>query len=288
MQCYLCDTDKFEVVVKKQRHGIEKPVYRCLNCSLVFTYPRMSWDEEVKFYDDEYEQIYSEEKGSTIDNIFETRLPEAEAYYDLTKDILSADMDCLEVGCSAGYYLYHIKDKVKSILGVEQGSKFREIGKKHGVPMIANLDDCKPESFDRALLFFLFEHLTEPINFIQKVASTLRPGGVIFMEMPNMDDALFTLYEIPGFSDFYFQVAHHFYYTKDTLTRVLEKAGFNDIEVTHIQRYDLSNHIHWMMNGKPGGMGKYGNVFNDNLENAYSDVMIKENISDTLLVTVKI
>ena len=50
------------------------------------------------------------------------------------------------------------------------------------------------------------------------------------------------------------------------------------------QRYDLSNHIVWMTEGKPGGQGRYNAVFSDELIDRYRADLKKQWKCDTLFL----
>ena len=106
--------------------------------------------------------------------------------------------------------------------------------------------------------------------------------------VPNVDDVLLSTYDIPKFNNFYFTPAHQFYYSKDTLGRLFTKAGLPKYEILPKQRYDLSNHMHWMMAGRPGGMGKYDDIFGDRLKRAYADDLVARFLCDTLFAVVTV
>ena len=50
------------------------------------------------------------------------------------------------------------------------------------------------------------------------------------------------------------------------------------------QRYDLSNHLWWAIQGKPGGMGKYSEEFTDELDKVYKESMKKTGHCDSFFV----
>ena len=53
------------------------------------------------------------------------------------------------------------------------------------------------------------------------------------------------------------------------------------------QRYDLSNHITWLKDGKPGGTNKYNKYFSKKLNNQYKRDLINSGYCDTLGVIIK-
>jgi len=140
--------------------------------------------------------------------------------------------------------------------------------------------------FDIIMMFHVLEHLRHPAEYLHGLTNILTKEGRIFIEVPDVDDALISLYNIQAFKKFYFQKAHLYYFSKETLMKVCEKAGLT-ASVKGIQRYDFSNHIHWMITGKPGGQGLYKNIFSDSFRRQYNRILIENGYADTLWATAK-
>jgi hypothetical protein len=110
----------------------------------------------------------------------------------------------------------------------------------------------------------------------------LRPGGRIVFEVPNANDALTKLYAIPAYERFIWVVSHRWYFTEKSLAATVTKAGGRG-EIRLDQRYDLSNHIVWARDGKPGGMGRFTNVLGQDVEDVYRRALIRSGLGDTLI-----
>lgn len=286
MECYLCGNKEHELLSEKIRYNAPRKVWKCENCSLVFLHPQMTHEEEEEFYKKEYGEIFSVEKGTTPANLFEARMPDAKTYYKLVKNHLSKDDDCLELGAAAGSFLAVIKDKVKSVTGVEPHNLLRRFCEERNLKMVSSIDELGDKKFDRIFMFFLLEHLGDPIGHLKKVKNMLQNGGKLFIEVPNVDDALLSAYNIPKFREFYFTPAHQFYYSKKTLTTIVKKSGFDKFKIKYLQRYEYSNHIYWMIEGKPGGIGRYNRIFSKKLLLEYVKSLIEHGVSDTLFAIV--
>jgi len=284
--CYICQNSDFELVTDKIRYDAPRKIYRCTRCGLVCLHPQMTPEEERIFYEKEYGEIYSNEKGTTPAQLFTTRLSDAALYFEWTKKYFSKTSDCLELGCASGYFLSTIKDHVKSVTGIETHTLLKNYCRDIGINMVDSLGECHNDQFDVVFLFFVLEHIGEPKKYLQEIKRVLKTGGRIIIVVPNVDDALFKLYDIPGFRVFYFTPAHQFYYSKDTLSALLKDTGFSQFEILPIHRYDLSNHVHWLQNGKPGGAGKFIHIFSPALEKEYAESLKKHFLCDTLLSVV--
>ena len=146
---------------------------------------------------------------------------------------------------------------------------------------VSNSVNQKVEKFDLVVLFHALEHMVNPIEFCKSLKGVIKPTGHLIIEVPNIDDALVSLYKIKSYIDFYYQKAHLFYFSSATLKWVLDQAGYNS-DIVGVQRYDLSNHIRWMLDGKPGGKGYYHNIFLQSTNQSYADSLIRSGYADTL------
>jgi len=283
MQCYLCKNTEFQLITDKIRYDAPRKIYQCSHCALVFLHPQMSPDEERIFYEREYGEIYSNEKGTTPAQLFNARLPDAALYFEWIKKYINPDSECLELGCASGYFLETIRPHIKKVSGIETHTLLKKYCQDLGIRMFDSLTECPYNSFDIVFMFFLLEHIGDPVKYLREVKRVLKDGGKIIIVVPNVDDALFRLYDAPGFRAFYFTPAHQFYYSKATLADLIQKAGFSQFIIEPIHRYDLSNHMNWLQYGKPGGTRKYSHIFSKALEKEYAEALKKQFLCDTLL-----
>ena len=138
------------------------------------------------------------------------------------------------------------------------------------------------KKFDLIMHFFVLEHISDPFDFLSKQINLLNEGGKIIFEIPNSADALFSIYDIPAFERFYWSVAHPWYFNEKSLNYLLNKLNLN-YEIIRDQRYDLSNHLIWARDGKPGGMGRFTDKLGKNIEKIYKNELIKTGYCDTLI-----
>ena len=113
----------------------------------------------------------------------------------------------------------------------------------------------------------------------------LNEGGVIIAEIPSATDPLTSLYDIDAFEKFYWSIAHHYYYTPQSLKFILDKMNLT-YELIPEQRYDLSNHLTWMMNGKPGGQSRFEDIFSDSLIEQYKQELKDKWLCDTIFLKI--
>ena len=74
------------------------------------------------------------------------------------------------------------------------------------------------------------EHVESPDLFLKDIYSSLNNGGVLFLEVPSP-----TNFNFLEPSHDIFNMAHHVFYTNDTLHSYLEDIGFIDINLVDIE-----------------------------------------------------
>ncbi|NOX16327.1 MAG: class I SAM-dependent methyltransferase, partial [Epsilonproteobacteria bacterium] len=140
------------------------------------------------------------------------------------------------------------------------------------------------KKFDIIVHFFVFEHISNPFKFLKDTFEILSDNGVIIAEIPSSTDILTSIYNIPAFENFYWSIAHHYYYNPKSLKYILNILGYK-YELIPEQRYDLSNHITWMMDGKPGGQKRF-NIFSANTLESYKTDLKKSWNCDTIILKI--
>ena len=181
----------------------------------------------------------------------------------------------------------HIRPVVKSVSGVELGLTERDYLRGKGFCIERDIAAYK-KCFDVITLFHVFEHLDSPLYWLDLFASMLSVDGRLFVEVPNANDALLSLYECDAFADFTYWSAHLYLYTKESLTMLINKSGWFEIEdAGQVQRYTLANHLYWLSKGKPGGQKVWGAIDSEMLNREYYSSLERMNCCDTLFFRLK-
>jgi SAM-dependent methyltransferase len=279
-----CEGSRYRVV-DTVWEAPESAVYRCGVCETVFVHPIMSEEEEKAFYEAQFAG-YMKERGSPGEtdpaDHFQKWQPEAERRLENLKPWLREGMSVLEVGSSTGFLLDAIAPHVGSVVGVEPGEQYRDYANSRGIETHPLFEDISDRRFDLVISYYVVEHLRDPIGELQRWHALLNPGGRCAVEVPNVEDALVRYYQVDAFDRFYWQRAHYFNYSQKTLGMVMEKAGFDDYQAIPEQRYDISNHVHWMLTGEPGGKGRYTEVLDERLNAEYARAMKEHWLCDTV------
>ena len=137
--------------------------------------------------------------------------------------------------------------------------------------------------YDLITAFHVIEHLPDPLQVLKSLAEKLSSNGQIIIEVPSSEDALLTLYDSDAFQRFTYWSQHLFLFNSNNLGLLAKKAGLAVKAIQHIQRYPLSNHLHWLSKGKPGGHKAWSFIDSPELNNAYANALAAVGKTDTLV-----
>jgi 2-polyprenyl-3-methyl-5-hydroxy-6-metoxy-1,4-benzoquinol methylase len=135
----------------------------------------------------------------------------------------------LDVGCGTGVFLLAAQQSGWDTLGLEGNpqaaaeARTRARNVKQGD--LAD-EQWASASFDVVTLWQVLEHLPEPLPILRKLREALKPGGFLFVAVPN---AASLQAKLLGRRWFNFQnPTHLIHFTFGTLSHLLSKAGFAD------------------------------------------------------------
>lgn len=297
-RCPLCAAagDRISVVTPHvYGDGGGRAFFRCGACEAIFLHPGLSPEEEHRFYAAEFEGFMRGRSGDAggwtqPERHIAANQSTVSRRMRYLKEVLPPRGRVLEVGCSSGFMLYPLIEAGYDCVGIEPSGVFRDYLRARQVACHDSLDALRAAEpaggFDAIMHFFVLEHVAGPEAFLRAQLDLLRPGGVLVCEVPNAADALVTVYDIPAFERFYWSVAHHWYFTEASLGHLLRRLGCA-WELRRDQRYDLSNHMVWARDGKPGGMGRFTPLLGTEIEDAYRQALIRSGHCDTLVAVLK-
>ena len=256
--CEICNSTDFKVVSREIREG-PGVISKCSSCGLVILNIDQTKEELKKYYNEEYQFANSLQSGKEQSprEHFQDRIKTLQQIVKRLSSYLNPNMRVLEIGCGCGELLYLIKDHVKEVVGVEINESFVEfINNELGIEAYSedinkmNLDD---RVFDIVICVMTLDHMPNPFEALNSMKSLMAKGGVMYIEVPNIEEAMNCYLPEPGrtrFNTFFWHQAHYFYFSMDTLTKLINKVGLN-CEITCRHEYSLMNFFNWYFAGKP-------------------------------------
>jgi 2-polyprenyl-3-methyl-5-hydroxy-6-metoxy-1,4-benzoquinol methylase len=251
--CPLCEAPNAPVIRTGIRDDPDAPVFRCPNCSL--QYLRRPTYDLHQYYRDAYRKNHANAIGSevyTSKEQYDLLRPLMDARVAMFKEHVPKGSVVLEIGCSSGFFLDAIRDEY-SVYGNEWNPEDAAyVRDELGIP-------CSEEPLEQAftgqqftaiVAYHVLEHVPDPVAWLRLIKSRLVGGGWIHFELPNVDQALLALYDIPDFEDFFYREPHLNYFNMQTLAGLLGVLGF-EAQVRLRQEYSLANMFHWIDTGRP-------------------------------------
>lgn len=234
MKCDLCQKSDYTIVwdkTQREQKGILRSVVIrdsegsivhgrnviCNHCGLVQVNPKMSREELVKFYAEDYRKTY---KGG---NNAQAEKNHAETAWKILYNNIGFDYHdkLLDVGCSTGELLYRVEDIQP--FGIEPNADHAEIAKSRGLNVVnCSIEVYEPDvTFDIITMLNALEHVYSPTEALTKIHSLLNDKGYILISVPNIYNRSI---HIPV--DAFLSNAHLYNFSIDTLTQYFLKCGF--------------------------------------------------------------
>ena len=164
----------------------------------------------------------------------------------------------LDVGCSLGYALQAAADLGLEAKGLDLNESLLEPTRERGFDVrVGDVTGPYPfadSAFNIVILKHVFEHTADPRAALSEVRRVLKPGGGVFIAVPNGDYIKARL--MPKTHTFFQPETggryHFVYYTPKLLRRLLNDAGFRTVRLhPHLwhrrvdMRARLSNLVSW-------------------------------------------
>jgi len=139
----------------------------------------------------------------------------------------------LDLGCSSGSFLEYLKGEDWKLHGIEMSADCAKAAEEKTGARVFVGDIVKapfpPESFDVITCFDVLEHLYQPRQVMAKVREWLKPGGIFYVLVPNIDSAEARVFkscwgglELPR---------HLFHYSPASLRYLAKSEGLREISL---------------------------------------------------------
>ena len=226
--CNYCENTSFKLVYSAEDHysGEIFTLVECSNCGLIFTNPRPSRVDLLKYYPSSY---YGE---------FGIRFhPFLEKIVHNFRRILASRISnqypdggrLLEIGSGRGTLLAEMSNKGWETIGTEYSDSLAEsVQKEFNIEIYPtpNLTDCKfpDEFFEVIVCYHVLEHLNDPFGTLIEIKRILKPSGSLIIAVPNIGGFVAKFSKEHWFA---IDVPRHlFHFTSETLAEMMDCIGF--------------------------------------------------------------
>ena len=225
-------------------------IVRCCACNVIYKNPF----PDSKTLKEGYEE--------SIDEEYLTLLPERRRTFESIMDVVEQHARkgrILDVGCAEGTLLDIAQKRGWEVSGVEPNKHLVTWAKKqYGLKILqGSLSNkaLRKSSYDVITLLDVIEHVPEPERFLRRCYELLAPGGLLFISTPDFGSVWSRVMRRHWF---YILSIHVFYFTQQTLSALLLRAGF---EVITTKRYLLRTSLAYVADKSRNYLGAMGSAF---------------------------
>lgn len=229
MKCKLCNQPaNLSYPIKQFKY------YYCENCITLFMSPQPS----EKYLSNYYFKNFTYSAGEANENLIRMR---SRKILHTLLTLKSNIQTLLDIGSGFGYFVEEATDIYINTYGIEPSKILYDKNPLSIKNRILNTDfesysrEFK-NKFDCVTLIHLIEHVKYPQSMIKKALKLLNPGGILYIETPNLDSHLYWV-EKENYT-FLTPPEHMWVYSKRSFSHIIP----NDYRVK-IQTYSYPEHL---------------------------------------------
>jgi SAM-dependent methyltransferase len=230
--------------------------YRCRPCALVFIHPQPS----SEFLTDKYKEYLPESENA----IHGWRLS-MEGVIRKSAALIERRRGSgriLDVGCGFGFFLNHLAERGWRAEGIEISPHGRAYAARH-FPALKIREtplpdpDLPSDYYDAVTLFYVLEHLSDPIGILKETRRILKPGGVLLLRWPHSTPIVRLLGPLARRLDLYHTPYHLFDYSPRFLKNTLTDLGFVSIRTLIAGHTRPADRLGRWSSSVFGGLGEF-------------------------------
>ena len=275
----ICDATAIEEFYPRVRDREDIAVMRCRKSGVIFT--STSEHMDLSHYSEKHEFPHYW-KEDNRDRALLDSFADDSRRKDQFLSVIS-NKAWLDVGSGAGGVLDLLRPFAATVVAVEPQKRALDALKNENYEAYSDISEVPSNEFDVITLFHVFEHLTDPLALLKIAYDKLKAGGKIIIEVPHAKDFLFAYLDLEEFKKFTFWSEHLVLHNRWSLTAFLDRANFRNTVISGFQRYNLANHLHWLKEKKPSGHIKWSMLSTEQLDSAYSNMLQRIDMTDTLI-----
>jgi len=213
---------------------------RCGTCSLIWLADPPDLDAMAQHYGTNYDKLISGNGDAGLQRWTDRRN---------TLDLYKKQGTILDIGCSSGGFLASLPRDAWQRFGVEFSERTAErAASRSGAQVfVGDVLDApfSPSSFDVVTSFHVLEHMHQPGKVFEKVAGWLKPGGIFYVLVPNIDSAAARIFKSYWYS---LELPRHlFHFSPASLGRIARAAGLNELSLTTHREPNIEYSAHYVV-----------------------------------------
>ena len=218
-------------------YGVHPPIVTCQHCDLVRTNPRLPRNVVEDNYEAVEDPHYVSERRAR-EATFRRRL---RTFHKVAGPAKGRRI--LDVGANIGVFVQVAAYAGWEAWGLEPSQWAAAYGQRQGLNLVQGTletGDFEPNTFDVVSMWDVIEHLYDPLGSLKAANRLLKPGG--WMVVHTMDiDSLFARLMRSRWP--WLMEMHISYFSRHTLSHILQKAGFQVIGIRPEARHLSLNYL---------------------------------------------
>jgi 2-polyprenyl-3-methyl-5-hydroxy-6-metoxy-1,4-benzoquinol methylase len=223
--CRLCGADEHRTV--DEQRGFR--MVECRRCRLVYLNPRPT-AQSLK-------QLYQDYLPNDPDAISRWNRMMAGLYRTARQRLIAhspAGGRLADIGCAHGQFLDTMRAVGWQVEGLEICDAAAVACRRKGFDIQTTTlsgAELRPLHYDAVTLFYVLEHLREPLDGLRKIRSALKPGGLCLVRVPHTTPLVKWQRRLGRRTELYDLPFHLFDFAPSVLTRMLREAGFARVQI---------------------------------------------------------
>jgi len=228
INCQICEKDNSQAIKKEDAWNI----VQCTNCGFVYVNPQP---------DENYLKQHYQNYLPTSQNRIENWNYMMSGVFRKSLDIINKSTystnpkKLLDIGCGYGFFLQMATERNWLASGIDLSKKATLYAKSKGLDVSnANLfeKNYRDKEFNVVTMFYVLEHLLDPVKYLQEVHRILKPHGLLLVRVPHTTPIakILKIFNIPN--KLYDAPSHLSDFSPRTIKQLLKKVRFKNIRTT--------------------------------------------------------
>lgn len=233
IDCPLCGAAEADQLSDWDRRFKRLAHVKCAGCGLIRHELMPTEQALAEYYRTTYRSDYQKADSEPSARHVAKRHAEAAPRLARLARHLASGSAIVDFGCGSGEFIEDALAAGFDARGFEPGADYARYArdtKGLAVENCAWAEYVVPAPVDAVTSFHVFEHLLDPLSAVAKVQSWLKPDGLFYIEVPDMNNALHK-----GFGSLH--MAHTLGFSRYTVELLGALSGMEVVEV--VPEYDI-------------------------------------------------
>lgn len=183
------DFSNNKIYITVKDHSVSGEQFQLLadeNLGLLKTHPQPLPENLGRYYESEDYISHTDGKRSFFEKIY--HFVKQKALQDkigIVESFQNVKGSLLDIGAGTGDFLVTAKNRNWNVKGIEPSEKARTTAQNKGIDFFSEITGVQNASFDVVTMWHVLEHVPDIEKHIKELKRILKPGGTIFIAVPN-------------------------------------------------------------------------------------------------------